>query len=64
MIFDLGLLAPRGTILVDNALFFGDPYTKEGFLGDMGEGVARLNDVVRQDESVHKVWILWGSGVY
>lgn len=55
MIWDLGLLAPNGTIVVDNVLFFGDPYTKEGFMGKLGEGVTNFNELIRQDESVHKV---------
>lgn len=55
MIWDLGLLAPNGTIVVDNVLFFGDPYTKEGFMGKLGEGVTKFNEMVRQDGSVHKV---------
>lgn len=55
MIWELGLLAPKGIILVDNALFFGDPYTKEGYMAKAGEGVSSFNDIVRQDENVHKV---------
>lgn len=55
MIWDLGLLAPNGTIVVDNVLFFGDPYTKEGFMAKLGEGVTNFNELVRQDDSVHKV---------
>lgn len=57
MIWDLGLLAPNGTILVDNVLFFGDPYTKEGFFGKLGESVTNFNELVRQDETVHKIMV-------
>lgn len=55
MIWELGLLAPKGMILVDNALFFGDPYTKEGYMGKAGEGITSFNDIVREDGNVHKV---------
>ena len=55
MIFELGLLAPKGTILVDNALFFGDPYTKERFTGKVGDGITQFNEVVKDDNTVHKV---------
>ena len=55
MIFELGLLAPKGTILVDNALFFGDPYTKERFMGEITDGVTQFNEVVKDDNTVHKV---------
>ena len=55
MIFELGLLAPKGTILVDNALFFGDPYTTERFTGKVGDGITQFNEVVKDDNTVHKV---------
>lgn len=55
MIWELGLLAPKGMILVDNALFFGDPYTKEGYMGKAGEGITSFNNIVREDGNVHKV---------
>uniref|UniRef100_K1QCN2 Uncharacterized protein n=1 Tax=Magallana gigas TaxID=29159 RepID=K1QCN2_MAGGI len=49
------LEAPKGMILVDNALFFGDPYTKEGYMGKAGEGITSFNDIVREDGNVHKM---------
>lgn len=57
MIWDLGLLAPNGTILVDNVLFFGDPYSKEGRMGKMGESIINFNEMVRKDGQVHKVMV-------
>ncbi|XP_034325583.2 O-methyltransferase MdmC [Magallana gigas] len=57
MIWELGLLAPKGMILVDNALFFGDPYTKEGYMGKAGEGITNFNDIVRKDGNVHKILV-------
>lgn len=64
MIWDLGLLAPNGTIVVDNVLFFGDPYTKEGFMGERGEGVTKFNEMVRQDGSVHKIMVPIRDGMF
>nr|XP_022334265.1 uncharacterized protein LOC111131157 [Crassostrea virginica]XP_022334266.1 uncharacterized protein LOC111131157 [Crassostrea virginica] len=63
MIFELGLLAPKGTILVDNALFFGDPYTKERFMGEIGDGVTQFNEVVKDDNTVHKVMLPIRDGI-
>ena len=53
---DNGLLAPRGIILVDNALLFGRVYptpTSEG-----GQAVAELNEIIRNDDRVEKVDML------
>lgn len=58
MIWDLGLLAPKGMILVDNVLLYGDPYSKEGRTGEMGESIINFNEMVRKDDRVHKVLVL------
>lgn len=58
MIWDLGLLAPKGTILVDNVLFHGDPYSKEGRTGEIGQSIINFNEMVRKDDRVHKVHVL------
>lgn len=47
MIWDLGFLVLNGIIVVDNVLFFGDLYIKEGFMGEWGEGVIKFNEMVR-----------------
>lgn len=57
MIWDLELLAPKGTILVDNVLFHGDPYSKEGFKGEAGESIIIFNEMVRKDDRVHKIMV-------
>lgn len=63
MIWDLGLLAPNGTILVDNVLFFGDPYSKEGRMGKMGESIINFNEMVRKDGQVHKIMVPIRDGI-
>ncbi|XP_061166356.1 O-methyltransferase MdmC-like [Saccostrea echinata] len=54
MIFEYGLLAKNGTILVDNALFFGDPYSNEDYMG-RDHGIGQFNEMVKQDDRVHQV---------
>ncbi|XP_062577355.1 O-methyltransferase MdmC-like [Saccostrea cucullata] len=54
LIFEYGLLAESGTILVDNSLFFGDPYSNEDYMG-RGHGTGQFNEMVKQDEKVHQV---------
>nr|XP_034327014.1 O-methyltransferase MdmC-like [Crassostrea gigas] len=56
-IWDLGLLAPKGTILVDNVLFHGDPYSKEGRTGEIGQSIINFNEMVRKDDRVHKIMV-------
>lgn len=55
MIWELGFLVFKGMILVDNVLFFGDFYIKEGYMGKVGEGIINFNDIVREDGNVYKV---------
>lgn len=55
MIWELGFLVFKGMILVDNVLFFGDFYIKEGYMGKVGEGIISFNDIVREDGNVYKV---------
>jgi len=51
-------LAPRGTIVVDNTLFKGYPYTeiKDYYGRSSGLATKRFNEVIVKDENLHKVW--------
>jgi predicted O-methyltransferase YrrM len=55
MVFELKLLAAYGTIVVDNALFHGDPYSNEGHTGEGGRKIGEFNKMVKQDTVVHQV---------
>ncbi|KAK3595663.1 hypothetical protein CHS0354_026883 [Potamilus streckersoni] len=61
VIMDRGLLAPRGTIVVDNALFQGQVYceTKD----KMGEGMKAFNENLSRDTRVKTVLVPIRDGV-
>ncbi|XP_048737360.1 O-methyltransferase MdmC-like isoform X2 [Ostrea edulis] len=63
MIFQHKLLAPNGTIIVDNALYFGDPYSNEGYKGESGQNIKHFNEMVKQDTLVHQVLLPIRDGV-
>uniref|UniRef100_A0A8W8I2D9 Caffeoyl-CoA O-methyltransferase n=1 Tax=Magallana gigas TaxID=29159 RepID=A0A8W8I2D9_MAGGI len=63
MIWDLGLFAPKGTILVDNVLCYGDPYSKEGRTGEIGQSIINFNEMVRKDDRVHMIMVPIRDGV-
>ena len=54
---DNGLLGKGGTIMFDNALFYGEPYSKDCRQETMpdGWGVKTCNEFIAADASVHKV---------
>ncbi|KAL3890930.1 hypothetical protein ACJMK2_003199 [Sinanodonta woodiana] len=60
-IMDRGLLAPRGTIVVDNALFYGQVYreTRDTY----GEALKTFNDNVSRDPRVTTVLIPLQDGI-
>ncbi|KAL5012247.1 hypothetical protein ScPMuIL_010798 [Solemya velum] len=55
IIFGKQLLAPRGTLVVDNALFYGETYDTEGTY--KAHDVRKFNEFVVKDETVHRVLI-------
>ncbi|KAK3096773.1 hypothetical protein FSP39_003140 [Pinctada imbricata] len=56
MIFELGLLAPGGVIIVDNALMGGYPYSLENPLNRPGgPAIAKFNDMIRGQDNIHRV---------
>ncbi|KAK3595661.1 hypothetical protein CHS0354_026880 [Potamilus streckersoni] len=61
VIMDRGLLAPRGTIVVDNALFFGQVYSATRDTN--GEGMKTFNENVSRDPRVTTVLVPIRDGV-
>ena len=57
MILERGLLSEGGTIVFDNALFYGEPYSKDCNQETMpdGWGVKSCNEFIAADERVHAV---------
>nr|XP_034326324.1 uncharacterized protein LOC117689409 isoform X1 [Crassostrea gigas] len=62
-IFEKDLLASEGTIIVDNVLRGGDPYSGEKYASD-SDAIVEFNDMVLRDKNVHKVMIPVRDGVY
>uniref|UniRef100_A0A8W8I1B8 Uncharacterized protein n=1 Tax=Magallana gigas TaxID=29159 RepID=A0A8W8I1B8_MAGGI len=62
-IFEKDLLAPEGTIIVDNVLKSGDPYSGEKYESN-SDAIVEFNDMVLRDKNVHKVMIPVRDGVY
>ncbi|KAL3890936.1 hypothetical protein ACJMK2_003205 [Sinanodonta woodiana] len=58
---DRDLLAPRGTIVVDNALFFGQVYRE--IRDKNGEGMKMFNDNVSRDPRVTTVLVPLRDGI-
>ncbi|KAL5012238.1 hypothetical protein ScPMuIL_010789 [Solemya velum] len=54
-IFGKQLLAPRGTLVVDNAFYFGESYDTDGTYE--AHPVRKFNEFVVKDETVHRVSI-------
>ncbi|KAL3891022.1 hypothetical protein ACJMK2_003286 [Sinanodonta woodiana] len=61
VIMDRDLLAPRGTIVVDNALFFGQVYRE--IRDKNGEGMKMFNDNVSRDPRVTTVLVPLRDGI-
>lgn len=61
VIMDRGLLAPRGTIVVDNALFQGQVYSESR--DQSGEGMKTFNENVTRDQRVKTVLVPIRDGV-
>lgn len=53
-IFEKDLLASEGTIIVDNVLKSGDPYSGEKYDSN-SDAIVEFNDMVLHDKNVHKV---------
>lgn len=53
-IFEKDLLASEGTIIVDNVLKSGDPYSGEKYESNW-DAIVEFNDMVLHDKNVHKV---------
>ncbi|XP_052701410.1 probable caffeoyl-CoA O-methyltransferase 1 [Crassostrea angulata] len=62
-IFEKDLLASEGTIIVDNVLKDGDPYSGEEYESNSG-AILEFNEMVLRDKNVHKVMIPVRDGVY
>uniref|UniRef100_A0A8W8I2F9 Caffeoyl-CoA O-methyltransferase n=1 Tax=Magallana gigas TaxID=29159 RepID=A0A8W8I2F9_MAGGI len=62
-IFEKDLLASEGTIIVDNVLKDGDPYSGEEYESNSG-AISEFNEMVLRDKNVHKVMIPVRDGVY
>lgn len=62
-IFEKDLLATGGTIIVDNVLKSGDPYSGEKYESN-SEAISEFNEMVLRDKNVHKVMIPVRDGVY
>lgn len=62
-IFEKDLLASEGTIIVDNVLKSGDPYSGEKYESN-SDAIVEFNDMVLRDKNVHKVMIPVRDGVY
>ena len=55
-IFELNLLAPGGTLAVDNALGGGYPYSHENPMNrTSGPAIEKFNDIVRAETGIHRV---------
>jgi caffeoyl-CoA O-methyltransferase len=61
-ILDTGLLAPGGTICVDNTLLQGEPWL-DGVRSANGEAVAEFNDAIALDPRIEQVLVPLRDGV-
>ncbi|XP_062577346.1 probable caffeoyl-CoA O-methyltransferase 1 [Saccostrea cucullata] len=62
-IFEKDLLASGGTLIVDNVLKSGDPYSGEKYESNSW-AISEFNEVVLQDDRVHKVMLPVRDGIY
>ena len=54
--FELNLLAPGGTLVVDNALGHGYPYSHENPSNrTSGPAIEKFNEMVRAETDIHRV---------
>ncbi|OWF43374.1 caffeoyl-CoA O-methyltransferase 2-like [Mizuhopecten yessoensis] len=61
-IMDNNMLSPRGTILMDNALFQGSPYLKEKMRFD-GQSTQKFNEFISKNDDVYQVLVPIRDGV-
>ncbi|KAK3084299.1 hypothetical protein FSP39_011259 [Pinctada imbricata] len=64
LIFELDLLSPGGTIIVDNALMGGYPYSHENpNKSEVGPAIEKFNNMVKSKTDIHRVLLPIRDGV-